>query len=67
MRLTKHQVIDRLKSGERLHESGNMYLFDDGGYVNSWTAMWLLESSRIKTSDQHYPKTYIWQTDIRST
>lgn len=59
-KVNRKQVIERLKAGEILRESGNSLMFKDGSCPNGWTEIWLIEKGYIITKDNHYPKKYRW-------
>ncbi len=48
--LNRKQVIERLKAGEKLHESGNTMVFPDDKSCSGWTHIWLLENNIVKVS-----------------
>lgn len=60
MRLTKQQVIDRLKSGEVLIDDGAMAKFKDGGQCNVFTFWRLRDDGHITSNDNSYPMKWRW-------
>lgn len=60
MRLTKEQVIARLRAGENLIDNGAMVKFKDGGHCNVFTFWRLRDDGLITAKDKLYPVTWRW-------
>lgn len=61
MRLTRQQVMDRLKAGEELVDDGTMVKFKDGGHCNVFTFWWLRDKGLITlTPTPSWPRYWYW-------
>lgn len=58
--LNRQQVIDRLKAGWSLRESGNTLIFRDGKSVHPSTAMHLVDGGLVEAIQPRYPRIYTW-------
>jgi len=50
MIINRQRVIERLKAGEKLKESGNTFMFKNGDSCSASTEIWLLENNLVKVS-----------------
>jgi hypothetical protein len=48
MKLNRHKVIERLKNGDKLRESGNTMIFPNGDFCTAATEIYLREGGLIK-------------------
>lgn len=60
MILNRQTVIDRLKNGEKLKESGNSFLFADGNSISASTEIWLRKNNLIFVSGGLAHRTIKW-------
>ena len=60
MIIKRQEVIDRLKRGDRLRESGNTMLFKDGASCSAATSIYLLERGLVKVTGGVGRVAYSW-------
>jgi len=60
MMLNRQQVIERLKAGDILHESGNTMMFKNGDFCTAATDIYLREKNLVKVSGGVGRTQYSW-------
>jgi len=50
MIVNRQKVIERLKAGEQLRESGNTFLFKNGDSCSGYTEIFLRENNLVRVS-----------------
>ncbi len=68
MRITRQQVIDRLKDGEELYDDGFMVKVKDGGHCNVFTFWWLRDRNLIifrRIGQANRPCYWYWNKDAK--
>jgi len=61
MILNRKLVIERLKDGEKLLESGNTMLFPDGKSCSTATEIYLRENGLVKITGSLSKRVYSWR------
>jgi len=61
MRLSREMVIERLKAGEKLKESGNTMIFRDGSSCTGATEIYLRGSGLVEITGEIGRQVYSWK------
>ena len=61
MILNRKLVIERLKTGDKLRESGNTMLFHDGKSCSATTEIYLRENGLVKITGSLSKRVYSWR------
>lgn len=60
MIINRDKVIERLKAGEILRESGNTMVFKDGNWCSAATDIYLRERGLVKITGRIGRRAYSW-------